>query len=587
MIDPILSLAFSVHSNKGIYALLLGSGISRSAGIPTGWEVVLDLIHKIASTNGEDCGPDPAAWYKDKFGEAPEYSKILDAIAKSPAERSQLLKGYFEPNEEEREQGLKVPTVAHKAIADLVASGYIRVIITTNFDRLLEKALEAVGIVPTVISTPDAIEGALPLTHAECTVLKVHGDYLDIRIKNTPAELESYDEPLNRLLDRVFDEFGLIVCGWSAEWDTALRAALERCQSHRFTTYWTTRGEPKEIAKRVIQLRRAEVIRIRDADSFFSELEQKVSALRDLDRPHPLSPKVAVATLKRYLPDERYRIQLHDLIMREADKLYEQLSVEHFPVDVRTSTHEEFELCLQRRVQRYEALTETLQALLITGCYWGEETHEELWARCLERIANPSRERTRYATVWLDLTYYPALLLLYAGGLASITSKRYNNFAALLTKARVLSEGKSLSSVLFLYPNRVMNKETAEKLPGMERSYTPLNNRLYQVLREPLREYLPQDQAYQKCFDRFEYLFALVHVDLREKQKQPTVGPVGCFAWRNIMLEDHIVTEIELEIKDAGNNWLPLKAGLFDGSLERFQYLKHEFDKFVQGLNWW
>ena len=47
MIDPILSLSFGMHSIKGAYALLLGSGVSRSAGIPTGWEVVLDLIRKL------------------------------------------------------------------------------------------------------------------------------------------------------------------------------------------------------------------------------------------------------------------------------------------------------------------------------------------------------------------------------------------------------------------------------------------------------------------------------------------------------------------------------------------------------------
>lgn len=580
MIDPILSLAFSVHSKKGIYALLLGSGISRPAGIPTGWEVVLDLIHKIASMNGEDCGPDPAGWYKDKFGEAPEYSKILDAIAKSPAERSQLLKGYFEPNEEEREQGLKVPTVAHNAIADLVASGYIRVIITTNFDRLLEKALEAVGIVPTVISTPDAIEGALPLAHTECTVIKPNGDYLDIRIKNTPAELESYEEPLNRLLDRVFDEFGLIVCGWSAEWDTALRAALERCQSHRFTTYWAARGEPKEIAKRVIRLRRAEVIRIHDADSLFSELEQKVSALRDLDRPHPLSPKVAVATLKKYLPDERYRIQLHDLITREAERLYEELFGERFPVHVVSSNDEEFRINLQRRVQDYEALTETLQALLITGCYWGEEVHEERWTKCLERTANPPPPIERGGGLaWLGLRYYPALLLLYAGGLASIAAKRYNNLAALLTKARVRSEGRSLPIALFLYPGKVLDETVAARLPGVE-GYRPvaLNFHLQQVLRDPLREYLPHDENYQECFDRFEYLFALVHVDFLEKQRGRIWGPVGCFVWRN----GNIMTDIELEVKDAGKNWPLLKVGLFDGSLERFQHIKKEFDNFVK-----
>lgn len=250
MIDPIISLAFSVHSNQGVYALLLGSGVSRAAGIPTGWEVVLDLIRKLAHLRSEDCEPDPAAWYRNQYQEEPDYSKLLDTLAKSPSERSQLLKGYFEPTEEEREQGLKVPTAAHKAIAELVASGYIRVILTTNFDRLLEKALEAVGINPTVISTADAVDGAMPLTHTKCSIIKMHGDYLDTRIKNTPTELEQYDERLNRLLDRVFDEFGLIVCGWSGEWDTALRAAIERCPSRRFTTYWAARKKTRRGGKR-------------------------------------------------------------------------------------------------------------------------------------------------------------------------------------------------------------------------------------------------------------------------------------------------------------------------------------------------
>jgi hypothetical protein len=44
LIDPALSLAFSMYSNKGVFALLLGSGASRSARIPTGWEIMMDLI---------------------------------------------------------------------------------------------------------------------------------------------------------------------------------------------------------------------------------------------------------------------------------------------------------------------------------------------------------------------------------------------------------------------------------------------------------------------------------------------------------------------------------------------------------------
>lgn len=48
MIDPLIQLAFAVQSGRGAYALLLGSGISRSAEIKTGYEILEDLIEKVA-----------------------------------------------------------------------------------------------------------------------------------------------------------------------------------------------------------------------------------------------------------------------------------------------------------------------------------------------------------------------------------------------------------------------------------------------------------------------------------------------------------------------------------------------------------
>jgi len=166
IIDPILSLSFAVHSDPEVYALLLGSGLSRSAGIPTGWEVVIDLIRKLASLMKADCEPRPEEWYVKTFGEQPDYARLLDEIAKSPAERQQLLRGYFEPTEEEREQGMKIPTRAHRAIAELAKREYVKLIITTNFDRLLETALGEIGVSPTVISSTDHIRGARPLAHS-------------------------------------------------------------------------------------------------------------------------------------------------------------------------------------------------------------------------------------------------------------------------------------------------------------------------------------------------------------------------------------------------------------------------------------
>lgn len=587
MIDPILSLAFSVRSNPGVYALLLGSGISRSAGIPTGWEVVLDLICKLAHLRNENCEPDPAAWYKSSYQQEPDYAKLLDDIAKSSTERSQLLKCYFDPTDEEREQGLKVPTAAHKAIASLVVEGYIRVILTTNFDRLMEKALEAIGITPTVISTTDAIEGAMPLTHTKCTIVKMHGDYLDTRIKNTPTELEQYDKRLNTLLDRIFDEFGLIVCGWSGEWDTALRSAIERCPNRRFTTYWAARKEPKGLAKDLFELRGGVFVTIKDADSFFIELAEKVFALQELDRPHPLSAKVAAATLKKYLVEERYKIRLHDLLMQEVQKVYSELSSEQFSWSLPFSPE-----ALIQRTQHYESSTETLVGLMVNGCYWGERSHKSLWTNVVERIAS-IKDLTfgvNHLKAWGDLSLYPALLLLYAGGIASLASERYDTFAALLLRPQIGKLDSIKPPALCLSTWAVMDENIAKQLPGMKGQHTPLSDRLYKILREPLRDFLPQDDYYTKYFDRFEYLLALVHGDLYEKmlsrsklyqnQSPSFWGPRGSFGWRR-----DIISEIDLESSTAGVDWLPLKAGLFDSSVQRFQLVQRGVTEHLKKIN--
>jgi hypothetical protein len=62
-----------------------------------------------------------------------------------------------------------------------------------------------------VISSVDHVAGAVPLVHAGPVIVKLHGDYLDTRIRNTAGELSVYEPALDALLDRVLDEFGLVI----------------------------------------------------------------------------------------------------------------------------------------------------------------------------------------------------------------------------------------------------------------------------------------------------------------------------------------------------------------------------------------
>lgn len=270
-------LATGLHALPGVYALLLGSGVSTGAGIPTGWGVVQELVRRLAAaTDPDDPGAadraaeDPEAWWHEHGeGEPLGYSNLLTASAPTSAARRALLAGFFEPSDADAEAGLKVPGTAHRAIANLAKRGLVRVILTTNFDRLIERALEDVGLPPQVLSRPEAIAGLTPLPHAPITVIKLHGDYADLDMRNTVDELIAYPAAWDALLDRILDEYGLLISGWSAEWDKALVAALERGPSRRYPLYWDARSSRGPSALRLLAQHRGVVVPASSADELF------------------------------------------------------------------------------------------------------------------------------------------------------------------------------------------------------------------------------------------------------------------------------------------------------------------------------
>ncbi len=563
MIDPIHSLAFSIHSNRGVYAILLGSGISRAAKIPTGWEITLDLIRKLAAIQDDTAEPDPSAWYKKEFGEDPDYSQLLENLAKTQAERQQLLRIYWEPNEQERGAGEKQPTAAHHAIAELVAQNFIKVIITTNFDRLMEKALRDVGIEPTVLSTPDHVQGALPLTHTKCCVIKLHGDYLDTRIRNTATELEAYSQEFDQLLDRIFDEFGIIVCGWSAMWDEALRNAIYRCKSRRFTTYWAVRSDPGDEARRLIEHRKAEVLKIEDADTFFGTVRQHVESIEEFSKPHPLSTEAAVMSLKRYLSESKYRIQYSDLVSETINRVIEIISGEDFALQGGPSPNSE---SITARVRGYDAACSTLLAMATVGSYWAKKDHFSVWRMALERLTEVN-ERPGYDT-WIDLQRYPATLLLYALGLGALNNNKQIDFLGYLLATKVVRGGimgieKKIPVIEILHPI-LLGGQPMKYLEGMESRLMPLNDWLHNELKKYMKYLAVNDDRYTFMFDKLEVLMSLSYIFQKNQSKENGLGqwvPTGSFLYRHEN-RNRVMQDIQDSIRDFGEDSVFVKCGI-------------------------
>ncbi len=78
---------------------------------------------------------------------------------------------------------------------------------------------------------------------------------------------------MNELLNRVFDEYGLVICGWSGTY-IAFIDALKRARS-RYMIYWVSRGEPSEAERSLTSFIRGTSIEAEGADEFFTELLER------------------------------------------------------------------------------------------------------------------------------------------------------------------------------------------------------------------------------------------------------------------------------------------------------------------------
>lgn len=563
MDDHVLSLAETLVNIPGSTALLLGSGVSSAAGIPTGWNIMLDLIQQITVMMKVDPVPsDFEAWYRVTFETTPTYDSLVEKLAPTSTDRAQLLKHYFEPTEEERTGNLKMPTPAHHAIARLVSQGAIKAILTTNFDHLLEQALQAEGIEPTVVYTPDMIEGMLPLSHilsGHCTVIKLHGDYLDARLKNTTEELAVYDDRVNRLLDQILDEYGLLVCGWSGAWDQALRDAISRRKSRRFSFYWTTREPLTEPSADLARQQGAVELSISNANSFFRDLEERVTALRTMRmRSQPLTAQVAAETVKRYLPDNRNFIRLDDLLAQETEHAFAQCTEPDT-----TGAGGELGEAIELRLARYESLCDVLLAMYVAGGAYATPEQAEPWVRSLARMSNPGWLHNR---PWPHtLALYPGLLLLYCAGLAAVARENFGFLAALLYNVEMQDDAPNseMDSPLGLALDvlQALNGDEAKKMPSQLNHHTPLSDHLHACLREPLRLLMPNDRTYDTTFDYLEYLLALVHTSLAAQYKDVPAAP-GRYIWHS---KPSLWVTVPTEIEKDRENWKPLKGGLFPG----------------------
>lgn len=267
--EPLSALVERLRAVPPPMAVLAGAGTSSSSGIATGE----DLLGQAARERGEDPYTDPVGWYVRTFGAFPNYIRMLQEAAGPNGDPHALPSGFFEAGP----AGPTGPGPAHRAIAAMAAAGLVGPVLTTNFDRLLEQALVEAGVAVQVAYGVDEMARATRepgyLARPGILLVKLHGDYTDIRIRDTSAAFHWYHPTLDALLDRVLAERDLLVCGWSASWDTSLRRALLRvADPERRRTFWLLRGTATPDAAEVIAARRALIIPVASSNDGLTRL---------------------------------------------------------------------------------------------------------------------------------------------------------------------------------------------------------------------------------------------------------------------------------------------------------------------------
>jgi tetratricopeptide (TPR) repeat protein len=179
--DVIASLVHQARAQRLV--ILAGAGVSMGApsSLP-GWR---DLNSMILSA--------VAGRVRGYFDGRPEVEHLLEALVQrrdvhgtfAPDYQAQIMEEQCGVTYFRALQAVDVEqrNASHEAIAALAAAGHVAAVVTTNFDRLLEQALEALGIPARVYANEeeyDALAGAVSAgDSATIHVVKVHGSVHD------------------------------------------------------------------------------------------------------------------------------------------------------------------------------------------------------------------------------------------------------------------------------------------------------------------------------------------------------------------------------------------------------------------------
>jgi tetratricopeptide (TPR) repeat protein len=192
------------------YCFVFGAGISDPS-VPTASKLVPQFRDEIKKARL----PQPP----DTLSKADSYYECIDRAFPTPQLRRDFLRNLIEG---------KLPSTANLQAARLLGpQGLASLAVTTNFDRMLPRALHRLGYEFIDLDHPDTIVSRSDLTTQTVQVLQIHGTYEHYDFCNVQEEILRRARELTPLLYSFFVRWCPIVVGYSGWEDDAIMTALK------------------------------------------------------------------------------------------------------------------------------------------------------------------------------------------------------------------------------------------------------------------------------------------------------------------------------------------------------------------------
>ncbi|MPY26712.1 caspase family protein [Shewanella sp. YLB-07] len=288
--------------------------------------------------------------------------------------------------------------------------------------------------------------------------------------------------------------------------------------------------------------------------------------------------------VKELISSQSSQIKLHDFTIEEVRQFLSTTSEDSFAVRGQFSNEEFLD-----RIVSYEQHTKDLSAIVACLSYWAKDSQLNSLTKIISRSCDRLLANQDGLVVWVELRWYPLLLLTYCAGIAAIESKNYLSLAALFYTKLGSSDSYDKESFFVQKVASAAGElmDMFKTIPDHERNHTPLSEYLFKILQPRLDDLFFLGKGYEAVFDEFEILFALAIVDLNKQQDSYLGAPIGRFGWKNHRNGTSPFKKLKSEASLHKDNWGPIKAGMFGGNYERFEEVAEEFQSEVLATLRW